>query len=139
MDSKLKIAVDALMAIRNDNESACTVSNAALAAIGPIEPDARQDERAAFRKWAESTGWAAAQVEPNRSNEYPVMQVQSAWEAWQARAALTARPAEGCFQCTPSKPNIFDGLTDQIDAMEARKAERRAAAERRTGEDRRKK
>lgn len=114
MDSKLKIAVEAMDLASSElveifqqyegdlADAAQGIAESlqeALAAIGPIEPDcvsklpdAGQDERAAFEEKFQLTSVTRSSW---NSERYGNPMVQFAWEGWEARAALTAKPAEG--------------------------------------------
>ncbi len=87
MDAKLKIAVEAL---EHFSSSGSIYARDALAAICPVEPDAGQDERAAFEDWCRSL-W---HIDKLSNGSYELDETYAAWKAWQARAALMAKPAE---------------------------------------------
>lgn len=96
MDTKLKIAVDALKAIQADNKYARSVSSVALAAIDAEQPAQGLDERASFEAWAAQDG--ENQFDGHQAPGgwyYQNDEVNDMWFGWQARAALGAKQPEG--------------------------------------------
>jgi len=57
-----------------------------------------------FKSWAMSVGWAKAQLIINNSGGFPLMQVQAAWEGWQAALASQALAAQTPAVCTVPPP-----------------------------------
>jgi hypothetical protein len=91
------------------------LSSAQPAQAPAAAPQELSDEREAFEKWADANGFNTHRDDTPKYREYHRATTNWAWQAWQARALLSAQPAQAPAEAQAGVPDGWRIERTQLD------------------------